>query len=159
MIKRGISLVVIALLVSLSAFLSSCAKEPKEDEVLQEAIDAQRTDRFDDAIASFQLFIKSFPKSQKVPEALYALGIVYQRKKDFRNAVTTFKRVVDGYPDNPTASGAAYLRAMLLNEELKDTSAARSAYEVFLKRYPNAPMAGSARIELANLLKSTNKKK
>jgi len=159
MVNRGKSVLVLLLFVAFSALLVSCAKEPKEDEVLQEAIDAQRTDRFDDAIASYQLFIKSFPKSPKVSEALYALGIVYQRKKDFQNAVTTFKRVVDDYPGDPTASGAAYLRAMLLNQELKDTTAARTAYEEFLKRYPNAPMAGSARTELANLLKPGSKKK
>jgi tol-pal system protein YbgF len=158
MVNRGSSFPVMLLLVALLAILISCAKQPKEDEVLQEAIDAQKTDRFDDAIASFQSFIKSFPKSPKIPEALYALGIVYQKQKDFRNAVATFKRVVDDYPDHATASGAAYLRAMLLKEELKDSSAARTAYEEFLKRYPNAAMAGSARIELANLLNPGKKK-
>jgi tol-pal system protein YbgF len=159
MTHRGNNGVIILLLVVFPAVFNSCGKGPKEDEVLTEAIDAQRTDRFDDAIESFQLFIKTFPKSSKVPEALYALGIVYQKKKDFQNAVKTFKRVVDDYPDHPTASGAAYLRAMLLNQELKDTTAAQTAYEDFLKRYPNAPMAGSARIELANLLKPVSKKK
>jgi len=159
MASRANSPLVILLLAALAALLVSCTKEPKEGEVLNEAIEAQRTDRFDDAIASFKTFIESFPKSPKVPEALYALGIVYQKKKDFRNAVATFKRVVDDYPDDPTASGAAYLRAMLLNEELKDTTSARDAYEGFLKRYPNAAMSGSVRIELANLMKATKKNK
>lgn len=159
MVHSGNIGVFILLLVVFTAAFNSCGKEPKEDEVLTEAINAQRTDRYDDAIESFQLFIKTFPKSPKVAEALYALGIVYQKKKDYKNAVKTLKRVVDEYPQDPTASGAAYLRAVLLNTELKDTTAAREAYEDFLKRYPDAPMAGSARIELANLLKAVKNKK
>ncbi|MBM4162125.1 MAG: tetratricopeptide repeat protein [Ignavibacteria bacterium] len=137
-----------------------CAKELSEQEILEKAIDHQRNREYDDALASFQMLVDRFPKSPNAPEALYAMGLIYQdHKRDFVKADTVFKRLVDSYPDDPTASGAAYLRAVLLWRDLKRPNEAQKAYEEFLKRYPNAAMASSGRAELDSLMMEGRKKK
>lgn len=137
-----------------------CAKELSEEEILEKAIDHQRNKEYDDALASFQMLVERFPKSPNAPEALYAMGLIYQdNKKNFAKADTVFKKLVDSYPDDPTASGAAYLRAVLLWRDLKRPDDARKAYEDFLERYPHAAMANSARIELDSLVRAGREKR
>jgi outer membrane assembly lipoprotein YfiO len=144
-------LVRLVAIIALVLTVAACSKQPSEEEILNRAIEHQRWDEYDDAIASYQELIKRFPKSPNVPEALYAMGVVYQKKRDFPKAVATYKKLVEEYPDHPTASGAAYLRALLLRRDVRDLDSARIAYEELLKRYPNAPMIPSARTELDSL--------
>jgi TolA-binding protein len=146
-------------LILLFILAAGCSKDPTEQEILEKAIEHQRWDEYDDALASYQLLIKQFPKSPNVPEALYAMGVIYEKKKDFTKAAAAFKRLAEEHPDHPTASSAAYIRAFLLSSELKDPDGARKAYEEFLKRYPNALMATSAKAELDSLKNIKRKKK
>jgi TolA-binding protein len=146
------------LALTLVLFLGGgCSKDPTEQEILDEAIEHQRWDEYDDALASYQLFIKQFPKSPNVPEALYAMGLIYQTKKDFTKAVATFKRLGEEYPDHATASSATYIRGMLLSRELKDPDGALKAFEELLRRYPDSPTVSSAKSEMDSLQNMTRK--
>ena len=57
-----------------------------------------------------------------------ALGVAYFRASRYEDARNTLTRVVQ----SPSAPGAAYLYLGLANEELKDWSAARAAYESYI---------------------------
>src|SRR5687768_10423071 len=57
-----------------------------------------------------------------------ALGVAYFRANRFDDARTTLNRVVQ----SGSRSGAAYLYLGLANEELKDWTAARTAYESYI---------------------------
>ncbi len=146
------------LALTLVLFLGAgCSKDPTEQEILEKAIEHQRWDEYDDALASYQLLIKQFPKSPYVPEALYAMGLIYQTKKDFTKAVATFRRLGEEYPDHATASSATYIRAMLLSRELKDPDEALKAFEELLRRYPDSPTVSSAKAEMDSLRNMTRK--
>jgi TolA-binding protein len=146
------------LALTLVLFLGAgCSKDPTEQEILEKAIEHQRWDEFDDALSSYKMLVERFPRSPNVPEALYAMGLIYQTKKDFTKAVATFKRLGEEYPDHATASSATYIRAMLLSRELKDPDGALKAFEELLKRYPDSPTVSSAKAEMVSLQNMTRK--
>ena len=132
--------------------IQGCSKSLKEDELLKSAIRHQTEDEYDEALADFDLLIKTFPKSEKVPEALFAMGVILQnKKKEYRKAESVFTRLVMNFPANPTAQSAAYQRARIFVGQMHQPDSARAAFEFFLQHYPDAMSAPSARLELDSL--------
>jgi len=137
-----------------SALTPGCSKEPTDEELLKSATLQQSSDEFDDAISDFQLLIQKHPKSSKVPEALFAMGVIYlNSKKEYVKAESVYTKLVMDFPDHPTAQGAAYQRARIFVEHLHKPDSAIAAYELFLQRYPNSLPSSSAMSELADLKK------
>ncbi|OGU31586.1 MAG: hypothetical protein A2X67_00835 [Ignavibacteria bacterium GWA2_55_11] len=130
---------------------TGCSRKT-DDQYYEDAVEAQKGQEDDEAIELFQEMIKEYPQSPRVPEALYALGSLFQdRKKDFPKAIEMYKKIGEQYPDHATASNALFMVGFINNNELKNVDAARAAYEEFLKKYPSSPLVESARFELANL--------
>ena len=139
------------LLLPVLLFLISCGPQT-EPEIFDAAVGAQRMEKYDDAIGLFERLIEEFPQSEKLPDAYYALGVIYQdQKKDFTKAIGLYTTLVETYPESPTASNALFMTGFLQHNELKDIDAARATYTQFLERFPDSPLAESARFELANL--------
>ena len=136
------------------AVTSGCSKEPTDEDLLKSATLHQSNDEFDDAISDFQMLIQKNPKSDKVPEALFAMGAIYlNKKKDYVKAESVYTKLVMDFPEHPTAQGAAYQRARIFTEHLHKPDSAMAAYELFLQRYPNSMPVSSARSELTDLKK------
>ena len=135
---------------------SGCSKEPTDEELLKSATLHQRSGEFDDAVTDFQMLVQKHPKSDKVPEALFAMGAIYlNSKKDYVKAESVYTKLVMNYPEHPTAEGAAYQRARIFLEHLNKPDSAIAAYELFLLRYPNSIPASSAKSELLELKKTS----
>ncbi len=123
-----------------------------ETEIFDAAVGAQRLEKYDDAISLFEQLLEDYPQSEKVADAYYALGVLYQdQKKDFGKAIEMYTRVHTDHPESPTAANSLFMIGFLQHNELQDLEAARSTYEEFLRRYPDSPLVESARFELANL--------
>jgi TolA-binding protein len=134
---------------------SGCTKEPTDDELLKSATLHQSSGEFVEAVSDFQMLIQKHPKSDKVPEALFAMGVIYlNNQKEYVKAESVYTKLVMDFPEHPTAEGAAYQRARIFVEHLHKPDSAIAAYELFLQRYPNSIPASSARSELADLKKT-----
>jgi len=142
---------VVAFMFSLVS-LSGCSRVPAEDQLLKSATLHHASDEFDEAIGDFELLIQNYPKSDKVPEALFAMGSIYLNKmKEYVKAESVYTKLVMDFPQHPTAQSAAYQRARIFVEHLRKPDSAIVAYELFLRRYPDALSAASAKSELAEL--------
>ena len=142
------------------AMVSGCSKQATEEELLKSATLHHGLDEFDDALNDFQELTEKYPKSDKIPEVLYAMGIIYQNeKKEYQKAESLYTKLVMSYPADPTSQGAAYQRARILAWNLHRPDSAIAAYELFLQRYPDILTASSARQELDSLKKSLTKAK
>ena len=131
--------------------LIGCSK-PGAEEMFNKGVDAQKAEQYDDAIASYQELIKAYPDSVRTPEAYYAIGSIYQnRKQSYHPAIQAFRQLVEKYPNHLSASSASFLIGFIYNNELKNIDSARIAYEDFIRRYPNDHLAESAQFELNNL--------
>ncbi|HOD41053.1 MAG TPA: tetratricopeptide repeat protein [Candidatus Wallbacteria bacterium] len=64
------------------------------------------TKYYDKAKNMLDWWIASFPNSQRLPEAYFTLGNCYEKLKDTNNAVLTYKKVADLYPNTSIAEDA-----------------------------------------------------
>jgi TolA-binding protein len=139
------------LLSLLMAALSGCSKQSAE-EMFNKGADAQKAERYDAAIISYQELIETYPDSSRTPEAYYAIATIYQNHKRFyHQAIQTFRQLIEKYPTHATASSASFLIGFIYNNDLKNIDSARIAYEDFIKRYPTNQLVTSAQFELTNL--------
>ena len=127
-----------------------CSK-PSAEEMFNQGVDAQKAEQYDDAIASYQELIKAYPDSARTPEAVYAIGTIYQNHKHSNHeAIQTYRLLVEKYPNHATAANASFLIGFIYNNELKNTDSARIAYKEFIKRYPTNQLVVSAQFEMSN---------
>jgi TolA-binding protein len=131
--------------------LIGCSK-PSAEEMFNKGMDSQKAEQYDNAIASFQELINAYPDSARTPEAIYAIGSIYQnRKHSYHQAIQTYRTLVEKYPNHATAANAFFLMGFIYNNELKNVDSARIIYEDFLKRYPANQLTESVQFELSNL--------
>src|SRR5512140_280667 len=101
-------------------FLVSCSKLTDE-QLWNQGVDAQKADKVQEALQSYQQLLDDYPKSPKVPDALYAIGSICQNKNaDIYRAIRSYRRIVDEYPTHATSSSAMFLIGFLYNNELKN---------------------------------------
>ncbi len=154
------NVLIVLFLSGILILMEGCSKQATEEELLKSATVHHGNDEFDAALNDFQELTLKYPKSSKVPEVLYAMGIIYQNeKKEYRKAESLYTKLVMDFPADPTSQGAAYQRARLLAWNLHQPDSAVAAYELFLQRYPDIMAASSARQELDSLKKSGTKAK
>jgi TolA-binding protein len=140
-----------ALILIVIVVFAACTKLTDE-ELWNEGVQAQKQDKFDESLKNYEQLLTDYPKSPKVPEALYAIATICQnQKRDFGRAIWAYRRIVQEFPTHATASGSLFLIGFLYNNELKNIDSAKAAYTEFLQKYPDSPMASSATFELANL--------
>jgi TolA-binding protein len=134
------------------AFILTGCSKPSAEEMFNKGVDAQRAEEYDAAIASYQELVNAYPDSARTPEAVYAIGSIYQNHKhSYNQAIQTYRFLVEKYPNHATAANASFLVGFIYNNELKNIDSARIAYEEFMKRYPANQLAASARFEISNL--------
>ncbi len=104
----------------------------------------------DSAISGFQGFIKRFPDSDLVPNALYWTGECYYAKKDFKSAIEAFEKVISGYPKSDKVAGALLKKGYSYNE-LMDKKTAENLLKRVMEEYPNSKEAQLARNKLLEL--------
>lgn len=138
-------------IILLAALLAGCA--PKTDEELfADAVESQKASEPDDAIELYEELLDRYPESPRAPEAMYAIGTVYQdHKKDFPKAIESYRALVSRYPDHATSPNAAFLVGFIFHNELKQLDSARVAYERFIAAYPQNSLVTSAQFEIEHL--------
>lgn len=102
------------------------------------------------AIAGFETYIKTFPKSEMADDAQFYIGQAYYADGRFKDAVGAFDKTIQNYPDGSVVPEAYYKRGLAL-DRLGQTDRARESYEVVLKKYPDTPAAGLAKQALDRL--------
>ncbi len=141
----------IFILVFIGTTFIGCSK-PTAEEMFNKGVDAQKAEQYDDAIASYQELINAYPDSARAPEAVYAVGAIYQNHKhSYHQAIQEFRLLIEKYPNHATAPNASFVIGFIYNNELKVIDSARIAYEDFLKRYPENQLVGAVQFELNNL--------
>ncbi len=137
--------------VIVCALLAGCAAKTDE-ELFAEAIESQKAGDFEDAVETYTEVMTAHPQSPRVPEALYAIGAIYQDQlRDFPKAIESYQKLVDNYPTHGTTPNALFLVGFINHNELKNIDAARTAYEAFLRKFPESSLVSSAQFELDHL--------
>ena len=100
------------------------------------------------ATASFQAFVRAYPRSPLAPSALYWAGNAQYAQKDFRAAIATQRQLLATFPDSQKVPDAL-LNIASCQIELGDSAGARRTLEEIVAKYPTSEAAGKARQRLA----------
>jgi tol-pal system protein YbgF len=124
--------------------------EPDERRLYEESLALLRKGDFTGAAAGFVGFQKRFPKSGYSHAVLFWLGNAQYGKREYREAIATFRALVAAAPESPRVP-EALLAIANCQLELKDVAGARRTLDGLAKSHPNSEAAQAARERLATL--------
>ncbi len=110
-------------------------------------------ERYIEAAAAYEDFLKQYPLDKNVPSALYHLGLSYQREilspdrdQTFtKNAIATFQTLLNRYPEFPEAQG--------VRQMIRENRERLAAHELYIGAfYLRTGHPGAAAVRLENLL-------
>ncbi|MCK6420432.1 MAG: tol-pal system protein YbgF [Aquabacterium sp.] len=124
--------------------------EPDEKRAYEEALAVLRAGEFDKAAVALAAFIKRHPASGLLDSARFWLGNAQYGRRDYREAIASFRSLIVGSPDHPRVP-EALLAVANCQVETKDVKGARRTLDELIKRFPGSEAAGAARERLASL--------
>jgi len=116
-------------------------------EAYMKAFGLYSADKYDEAIESFNAFIKAYPDSEYAANAQYWIGECYYTRSNFPKALDAFKKVISGYPGGSKAPDAM-LKAGYTLYALKQNDSAKAMLESLAAKYPESPASVKARERL-----------
>jgi tol-pal system protein YbgF len=93
--------------------------------------------------------LRTYPTSERAPDALYFIGQSYASENP-DSAAAYYGQVAEKYPQSPRAASAVY-NLGLLAERRRDNAAAREAFQRVVQSYPQSDEAALARDRLKAL--------
>lgn len=128
---------------------SVAAADPAaEQKSYDAALESFKSGNFGAAIASFQSFIRAYPKSALAPSAMYWAGNAQYAQREFRAAIATQRQLIATYPDSQKLPDAL-LNIASCQVELGELPAARRTLEEVVAKYPTSEAATKARQRLS----------
>ena len=106
--------------------------------------------QYDLAVIGFETFIKTSPRSELADDAQLNIGNALYAAGKFQEAVPALQQVISGYPQSNSVA-SAYYKLGQSYEQLKQTDAARRAYETVIKSHEGTIEANLARQGLERL--------
>ncbi len=124
--------------------------DPDEKRQYEESLNAVRKGEFDRAATSLTALLRRWPGSGYRESALFWLGNAQYGRRDYKEAINTFRSLVSTAPESPKAP-EALLAIANCQAELKDTKAARRTIEELVKSYPKSEAAQAGRERLVSM--------
>ena len=123
---------------------------PEEKSQYEAAMGLVRRGDFAEAATALLAFQRRFPSSGYSDSARFWLGNAQYGKREYKDAIATFKAFIAATPAHPRA-GEALLALANCQIELKEVKGARRSLEELVKTYPGTEAAQAAKERLAAL--------
>ena len=117
------------------------------DELYSAALTQYARQAYDQAIASFRVFVAQHPRDARVPDARFWLADSYFAQQRYADAIAEYEGLIRGYPASRRLPTALYRQAQA-RLALGDPSGCQSLRDV-IGRFPQAREAAQAREALA----------
>lgn len=124
--------------------------DPEEKRGFDEALATLRAGDFDRAAPALAAFIKRWTGSGYAPAARFWLGNAQYGRREYKEAIATFRGFVAATPDHPRAP-EALLAVANSQAEMKDNKGARKTIDDLIKAYPKTEAAVAGKERLASL--------
>ncbi len=143
----------------LSFLLINCSSKKEETELYTSAKTALDSEKYYDALITFNELLNEYPKGNFTAETIFEIGKLNHGKVDtslspkesYEKAVLFYVRLQNEYPENPKSAEALFMASFILANEIGDYKRAEESYKSFLEKYPNSELVESAKSELENL--------
>lgn len=113
----------------------------------QNAFNLLAAKKYDEAIASFQDYLKQYPTGQFVANTHYWLGEIYFLQNKMPLSQTEFQTILNKYPKDQKVPDAM-LKLAFINDNTGKHSEARQQLKEIIKRYPDTSAAQLASLRL-----------
>lgn len=123
---------------------------PEERKAYEDAVGLMRGGDFDKAAAALASFQRRYPNSGYADSVRYWTGNAHYARRDYKEAIATFRAFVAASPGHPRAA-EAMLALANSQAETKDTKGARKTLEDLIKAYPKSEAAQAGKERLASL--------
>ena len=124
--------------------------EPDEKRLYDEAFALFRKGDFAASSVALAAFRQRYPASGYNESALFWLGNAQYAKREYKEAITSFRALVAAAPESVRAA-ESLLAVANCQIELKDNKAARRSIEELVKAYPQSEAAQAGKERLAAL--------
>ena len=118
-----------------------------EQRAYDAALDQFKRGDYPGAIAGFQAFVKTYPRSPLGSSAQYWVGNAQFARKDYRAAIVAQRQLLQLWPDSAKVPDAL-LNIASAQSELGDSVAARRTLEELIGKYPQSESAAKAKQRL-----------
>ena len=96
------------------------------------------------AINGFEMYLKTFPKSEMADDAQYYIGESYASASNHKDAVVAYQKVIDDHANGDMVPEAWY-KLGISYDRLGQPDRARAAFEQVVKQFPESQAGGLAR--------------
>ena len=110
-------------------------------------LELYKEEKYEEAIAGFKSFVKTFPKSELVDNAQYWVGESYMGLKQYHRAILAFQVVIKEYSKGNKVPNAL-LRQGVAFYAIKDKVSAILLMKKTIRRYPKSSEAKIAKAKL-----------
>ncbi|MBL8330192.1 MAG: tol-pal system protein YbgF [Rubrivivax sp.] len=124
--------------------------DPDEKRLFEETMGQMRAGDFDKSLAGFQLLQRRWPTSGYLPATQFWAANAHYGRKEYKEAVATFRAFLAASPSHPRAPEAMLGLANSL-AEMKDVRTARKTLEDLQKAHPGTDAAAAAKQRLTTL--------
>ncbi|GEM_PF-788763 len=97
------------------------------------------------AIDTLENLAKRFPNAALLPQALFALGNLYDGQQQYDSAIARFRAILSQYPESVAGDRALFRLAEVHQTGRRDLRQAQSLFEQLLKDYPQSLYLEEAR--------------
>jgi tol-pal system protein YbgF len=101
-------------------------------------------------IEGFNMYLRSFAKTDLGDDAQWYIGECYQSDGKFTEAIEAYNRVISAYPKGDRVPDAYYKRGIALSA-LGQTDRARESFEALMKLYPDNDLGRLAKQQIDRL--------
>ena len=106
------------------------------------------------AIEAYEAYAKALPTDDKTPMYLFKSAEMHRSLRQYNEAIAIYDRIQKDYNSFEKAPHSLFLTGFTYENDLKDLEKAKTAYESFLKTYPEHELADDVQFSLSNLGKS-----
>ena len=118
-----------------------------EQRAYDAALDQFKRGDYPGAIAGFQVFVKTYPRSPLASSAQYWVGNAQFARKDYRASIASQRQLLQLWPDSAKVPDAL-LNIASAQSELGDSVAARRTLEELIGKFPQSESAIKAKQRL-----------
>lgn len=103
------------------------------------------------AIISYQDYAAIFPEKEDAPDYLLKASDFALFTNQPQESIKLLTRIQEEYPNYARMEDVMYNKASHLDFELRDTTAAKAAYQKFIDTYPNSDLVDDAENRIENI--------
>ena len=124
--------------------------EEKDAKAFADANALSQSAKHKEAFAAFDAFLKEYPNSKLVADALYGMGYSQFALKNYKSSIATQQKVIDLHPSSPKVPDAMFNMANG-QIQLGQVGSAKKTLRDLAAKYPDAAVTPSAQKRLKAL--------